>query len=198
LWWSFGRTQVDENDEIRIGNARVKDYKLAIWTQCSLISEQTNAMTTLPLDTHDLALLRLLQEDASVSQRSLAEKVNLSAAAVQRRIAKLEQNGVIRQTVAIVDPAKVGFPITVMVEVTLRDDRAATVAEAKRFFREATEVQQCYWAAGVAGIILIMAVPTLEAYEVRTAGLFGENDLVKSYRTVVLLDKVKVGLSVPF
>ncbi len=154
-------------------------------------------MSTHKLDDHDLALLRLLQEDAGRPQRELAEAVNLSAPAVQRRIARLEKLGVIRRTVAILDPSAVGFPITVFVEVTLTDDRASTVTEAKAFFQRAREVQQCYWVAGVAGLILVLLVPTTEAYEQRTAGLFGENPLVRSYRTIVVLDRVKVGLSVP-
>jgi len=148
-------------------------------------------------DNYDLAILRILQEDASRPQREIAQQVNLSAPAVQRRIAKMEKAGVIKRTIAIIDPTSVGLPITIMVEVTLRDDRATTVAEAKAFFASAREVQQCYWIAGVAGLMLVISVPTTEAYEQRTARLFGENDLVKSYRTIVVLDRVKVGLALP-
>lgn len=154
-------------------------------------------MSTQKLDEHGLALLRLLQEDASRPQREIAEAINLSAPAVQRRIARLEKQGVIKRTVAVLDPSAVGYPITVLVEVTLSDDRATTVTEAKAFFQQAREVQQCYWVAGVAGLFLVLVVPTTEAYEKRTAKLFGENPLVRSYRTVVVLDRVKVGLSVP-
>ncbi|WP_374708326.1 Lrp/AsnC ligand binding domain-containing protein [Pseudochrobactrum sp. sp1633] len=58
-------------------------------------------------------------------------------------------------------------------------------------------MRQCYWVAGSAGLILIMTVPTTEEYESRTAELLGENHLVKSYRTIVVLDRVKVDLSLP-
>lgn len=150
------------------------------------------------MDDHDLTILRLLQEDAGRPQREIAEQVNLSAPAVQRRIARLVKDGVIRQTVAIVDPAAVGFSITALVEITLRDDRSATVSAAKRFFREAQEVQQCYCVTGTAGFILILLVPTMEEYEQRTARLFADNELVRSYRTIVVLDRVKVGMNIPF
>lgn len=149
------------------------------------------------LDDHDLALLRLLQEDATQPQREIAQKLNLSAPAVQRRIARLEKDGIIQRTIAVVDPSAVGLPITLIVEVTLTDDRSSTVADAKAFFRAAPEVQQCYWVAGIAGMILVLLVPTTEAYELRTAGLFGDNKLVRSYRTILVLDRVKVGLTVP-
>lgn len=154
-------------------------------------------MSAHKLDDYDLALLRLLQADASRPQREIAEEINLSAPAVQRRIARLEKQGIIRRTVAVLDPTALGFPITVLVEVTLMDDRSTTVAEAKAFFAKAREVQQCYWVAGVAGLVLVLLVPTMEAYEQRTANLFGDNVLVRSYRTIVVLDRVKVGLTVP-
>lgn len=149
------------------------------------------------LDDYDKSLLRLLQEDASRSQKELAELIHLSPAAVQRRIAKLQKKGIIKKFAAIVDPAAVGLPVTVIVEVTLSDERSATVAAAKKMFKNAEEIQQCYWVAGNAGLILIMTVPTTEEYESRTAQLLGENLLVKSYRTIVVLDRVKVDLSLP-
>jgi Lrp/AsnC family transcriptional regulator, leucine-responsive regulatory protein len=154
-------------------------------------------MSARKLDSFDRAILRLLQEDAARPQREIAESVNLSAPAVQRRIARMEAEGVVKRTVAVVDPAVVGYPITVLVEVTLTSDRSNVVAAAASFFRDAAEVQQCYRVMGTAGFILILLIPSMEAYEQRTAGLFADNELVRSYRTIVVLDRVKVGLGVP-
>lgn len=157
-----------------------------------------NAMNNLKLDDYDRAILRLLQSNASMPQREIAGRVNLSAPAVQRRIARLEAAGVIKSIVALIDHKAVGCPITLLVEVTLRDDRSTTVRQAKDFFKNAEEVQQCYWVAGIAGLVMIINVPTTEHYEDRTSKLFGDNDLVKSYRTIVVLDRVKVGMALPF
>ena len=154
-------------------------------------------MSAHKLDSFDHAILRLLQEDSGRPQREIADRVNLSAPAVQRRIARLEAEGVIKRTVAVVEPSAVGFPITVLVEATLTSDRSNVVAAATAFFREAEEVQQCYRVMGVAGFILILLVPSMEDYEQRTARLFADNELVRSYRSIVVLDRVKVGLSVP-
>ncbi|MBY4640490.1 Lrp/AsnC family transcriptional regulator [Gluconacetobacter entanii] len=154
-------------------------------------------MSTHRLDPHDLAIVRLLQEDAGQPQREIARRVNLSPPAVQRRIARMQKEGVIRRTVAIVDQAAVGFPITVLVNVTLTDDRSATVSAVKAFFRDAPEVQQCYCVTGTAGFVLILLVPSMEDYEERTARLLADNELVRSYHTVVVLDRVKTGTGVP-
>src|SRR4051794_13058212 len=60
------------------------------------------------LDAFDIAILRILQQDNTTPQRTIGEAVNLSAPAVQRRIKRMEQNGVIRQNTALLDPARVG------------------------------------------------------------------------------------------
>ena len=149
------------------------------------------------LDDQDLDILKLLQKDATLPQRKIAEKVSLSAPAVQRRIAKLEEEGVIKNTVAVLDPSTVGYPITVIVNVTLITDRSETVAAAKKFFKDAPEVQQCYWVTGTVGFVLILLVPSMEGYDKHIARLFADNELVRSYSTTVVLDRVKVTLNVP-
>ncbi|HZU64041.1 MAG TPA: Lrp/AsnC family transcriptional regulator [Novosphingobium sp.] len=149
------------------------------------------------LDDHDLAILRLVQQDATIPQREIAERIALSAPAVQRRIARMEREGVIAGTAAMVEPAAVGLPITVVVELTLSDDRSPTVAAAKAFFRAAPEVQQCYWVTGASGFVLILVAESLGAYEAISSRLFADNEMVRSYRSMVVLDRVKVGAQLP-
>jgi len=74
-----------------------------------------------------------------------SEAVNLSTAAVQRRIAAMEEAGIVTRNVAIVDPDAVALAITAIVEVNLCDERAATVDAAKSLFRLTAEVQQCFY-----------------------------------------------------
>ncbi|SMF70844.1 Winged helix-turn-helix DNA-binding [Azospirillum oryzae] len=100
------------------------------------------------LDPFDRAILRIVQRDNKTSQRAIADLVNLSPAAVQRRIAAMEAAGVIAANAAIVDTATLSLAITTIVEVHLRDERAETVDAAKSLFRGAEEVQQCYYVTG--------------------------------------------------
>ena len=65
------------------------------------------------MDTKNLHLLRLLQADAGLSMNELAERTALSRTSVWRRVRDLEERGVIRGKVALLDPAAVGFPLTV-------------------------------------------------------------------------------------
>lgn len=148
------------------------------------------------LDTFDRAILRIVQRDNKTPQRTIAEAVNLSAAAVQRRIAAMEAAGVIAANVAIADTAALALAITAIVEVHLRDERAETVDAAKSLFRGAEEVQQCYYVTGGTSFILIIVTPDMRTYEALTRKLFAENELVAGYRTLVALDRVKFGTAV--
>jgi DNA-binding Lrp family transcriptional regulator len=148
------------------------------------------------LDTFDRAILALLQKNNRMPQREIAEAVNLSPAAVQRRIRRLEESGVIHANIAVLDPARVGQPITVLVEVEMESERAELYAAAKRAFQTAPEVQQCYYVTGGADFILVITVRTMGEYEELTRRLFFENRNVKRFRTFVAMQRVKVGLGV--
>ena len=148
-------------------------------------------------DSFDLAILAILQEDTATPQRAIGEAVNLSAPAVQRRIKRLQETGVILASVAVVDPAKLGQPITVLVEIEMASELASEVDAAKRAFAAAAEVQQCYYVTGEFDFLLVVLVPDMAAYEALTRKLFFGNNNVKRFRSLVAMDRVKVGLSVP-
>lgn len=148
------------------------------------------------LDRQDQAILRILQRDNKTPQRVIAEEVHLSAAAVQRRIAAMESAGVIARNVAIVDPHAVCATVTAIVEVHLLDERAPTVDRAKALFRDAPEVQQCFYVTGGISFILIIVAADVRSYEGLTRRLFAESELVKSYRTLIALDRVKTDTAI--
>ncbi|MTJ83441.1 MAG: Lrp/AsnC family transcriptional regulator [Telmatospirillum sp.] len=148
------------------------------------------------LDSFDRAILRVIQRDNKTPQRTIAQSVNLSAAAVQRRIAAMEAMGVVARNVAIVDPDAASVTITAIVEVHLRDERAATVDAAKALFRETPEVQQCFYVTGGVSFVLIILAPDMRSYSRLTRRLFAENDLVDRYRTLVALDRVKTDTAI--
>jgi len=150
---------------------------------------------TRSLDTFDRAILRIIQIDNKTPQRRIAEAVNLSAAAVQRRIAAMEAAGIITQNVAVIDPEALSLAITAIVEVHLRDERAATVDAAKAMFAAEPTVQQAYYATGGVSFVLVIVCRDMRAYEALTRRLFAESDLVDNYRTLIALDRVKAGSS---
>ncbi|HEY1132121.1 MAG TPA: Lrp/AsnC family transcriptional regulator [Roseateles sp.] len=151
------------------------------------------------LDRQDRSILDILQRDNKRPQRSIADEVHLSAAAVQRRIAAMEGAGVIAANVALVDPDAVGVTITSIVEVHLHNENAATVDRAKALFRDAPEVQQCYYVTGGSSFVLVILAADMRVYQRVTRRLFAENESVKSYRSLIALDRVKTetGMVIP-
>jgi DNA-binding Lrp family transcriptional regulator len=127
----------------------------------------------------------------------IGEAVNLSAPAVQRRIKKMTEAGVIKANVAIVDPAALGHPITIFVEVEVISETAEQIESAKREFAATPEIQQCYYVTGEADFILVVVVPSMKEYESLTRRLFFGNNNVKRFRTFVAMDRIKAGLEVP-
>lgn len=149
------------------------------------------------LDASDRAILAILQQDNSIPQRVIGERVNLSAPAVQRRIRRMEAQGIIRANVAVVDPAALGHPITIFVEVELVSETAPDIDAAKNAFLAAAEVQQCYYVTGEVDFMLVVLVPSMAAYEALTRRLFFANPNIRKFRSFVAMDRVKAGLGVP-
>lgn len=151
--------------------------------------ELVNAMIT--LDAFDEALLRLLQVDAGLSYAELGERIHLSTSATLRRVQRLKEVGVITATRAIVDPRKVGLPLTIFVEIALENERADLLDAIKAGFAEAPEVLHCYYVTGDADLIVIVAMPDMEAYEGFTRRMIRANPNIKRFKTSVVMDRVK-------
>ncbi|UVK49664.1 Lrp/AsnC family transcriptional regulator (plasmid) [Mesorhizobium sp. AR02] len=155
-----------------------------------------SAKRSVDLDEFDLAILDIVQRDRETPLRVIAERVNRSTAAVQRRLRRLEEVGVITAHVALVDSTLVGKPITVIVEVHIDRVQLDLLNEIKRRF-SGPEVQQCYYVAGEADFVLILSVATMEEYNCVVHRLFYTSEDVKWFRSTVVMDRVKVGLTIP-
>jgi Lrp/AsnC family leucine-responsive transcriptional regulator len=150
---------------------------------------------TVDLDPFDRAILDVLQEDNTVPHRKIAERVNLSPAAVSRRIRRLNDSGAVLANVAVVDPAILGKPLMIIVEVDMADERLDLLESARRSFAEDPDVRQCYYVTGDVDFVLIVSVASMSAYEALTRRLFFGNKNVKRFRTLVVMDPVKAGRS---
>ncbi len=150
-------------------------------------------MTT--LDDHDRAILRILQKDNKTPQHKIGEAVNLSAPSVQRRIRRMEADGVIEANVAVISSSKVDLPLTIFVEVELASETPSEIDAAKQAFRDAPEVQQCFYVTGEVDFVLVVVVESMSAYEDFTRRMFFENGNIKKFRTFVSMDEIKTGSS---
>ena len=135
------------------------------------------------LDEFDLKLLDAVQRNNRLTAEQLAEKVCLSASAVQRRLQRLRERKVIEAEVAIVSPEVLGRSVTAIVEVTLNTDRPKVVEEFQRAIQAAPEVLQAYYVTGSADYILIIAAKTMADYEAFACEFLSKRPHVKHFRT---------------
>jgi Lrp/AsnC family leucine-responsive transcriptional regulator len=150
------------------------------------------------LDKFDRAILDLLQRNARRTSEEIADAVGLSPTAVQRRIKRLRQDGVIRAEIAVLSPAAIGRGVTALVEVQLvagsRDD---LIDGFKRRMAAEEVVQQCWYVSGDADFILVLTATDMADYERITRTLFFGDENIKKFRTTFVLDAVKSGLQLP-
>ena len=117
------------------------------------------------LDAFDRRILAEVQVDARRSAASIGERIGLSATAVQRRLQRLRDAGTIVAEVAVVDPARVGLPLTVVVLVEVERETGADLDEFRGRMVGAPEVRQCWSVAGETDCVLVVDVPDMRAYE---------------------------------
>jgi Lrp/AsnC family transcriptional regulator, leucine-responsive regulatory protein len=116
------------------------------------------------LDESDLRILSVLQDDASLDNRELARRVHLSPAPCLRRVRRLSQDGIIRQTVALLDAARLGLGVEVFAFVALESQRATASAQFEGLLRRRPEVVECVRLSGSYDYLLRVIVGSLDAY----------------------------------
>jgi Lrp/AsnC family leucine-responsive transcriptional regulator len=128
-------------------------------------------MSKIKLDKTDRKILSILQAEGRLSNQELAERVSLSPSPCLRRIKQLEESGVIRQYVALLDPEKIGLGLLAYVNVRLEKHSEAPGAGARSpraAFAAAVaawpEVVACYAMTGEMDFLLRVHVEDMEHF----------------------------------
>ena len=148
------------------------------------------------MDDKDLEILRLVQGNARLTADAISDQVGLSAPAVQKRLKRLRETGVIEREIAVLSPAKLGREMTVIVQVMLERESRMHLDEFKRKMRAAPAVQQCYYATGDADFVLIVSVSDIKEYEAFTQEYFFDESNVAKFTSSIVMDRVKVSLDI--
>ena len=141
------------------------------------------------LDIKDRRILGLIQRDGKMSQALIAKTVGLSTAAVNERLKKLEQAGVIRRFTALVDPKAVGMQVTAFIEVFLEHPRYEDPF-LKRIL-DLDEVQECHHITGEFSVMLKVRLRDMESLQRLVISQLNGLQGVRQTRTVMVLSTVK-------
>ena len=148
-------------------------------------------MTTSPLDTLDWRILDQLQQDASLSNQALAERVHVSPATCLRRVKRLVDSGVIEKRIAILSPGAVGAGLTAVVEITLDHQAAERLSGFEARAAADPAVQQCYRTSSGPDFVLIAQVRDMEAYHALAHRLFTSDANVRNVKTYFSVKRSK-------
>jgi len=117
------------------------------------------------MDRLDREILRLLSVDASLSLAQIAERVGLTATPCWKRIRRMEEAGIILRRVAVLDPDKVGLPVSVFVEVETADHSADWLGRFADVVRTMPEIVDAWRMSGDVDYLLHVVVADIAAYD---------------------------------
>jgi Lrp/AsnC family transcriptional regulator len=117
------------------------------------------------LDRVDREILRLLSADATLSLADIAARVALTPTPCWKRIRRMEQAGIITKRIALIDPGKIGLPVSVFVEVETADHSSAWLACFAEVIAGMEEIVDAWRMSGDVDYLLHVAVPDIAAYD---------------------------------
>lgn len=149
------------------------------------------------LSQNDRTILHLLQENAREKLETIAFETGLSIATVQRRIKHFKSTGVIERETALISPEATGYTMTFLIFVELERERLDQLDAFRRKAKAEPQVQQCYYITGEADFALVVLGKDIADFERLTHRLFFEDSNVKRFRTSVVMNRTKAGMTVP-
>ncbi|ANW03090.1 Lrp/AsnC family transcriptional regulator [Bradyrhizobium icense] len=148
-------------------------------------------------DRIDARILEIVQKNNRLTSDVIGEMVGLSATACQRRLKRLRAEGIIEADICIVSPKAVGRPIQMLLLVSLERESSEIVDRFKKAIKSSSEVVNGFYVTGDADFLLYITAPTMEHYEQFTRRFFYTNPNIKAVKTMVVVDRVKVGFAIP-
>lgn len=151
----------------------------------------------LEVDAIDRRILDVLQRDASLSAAEVAARLGLATTTCWRRIQQLEQRGVIRQRVALLDRGMLGLDVVVFVQVRLSTQGRDAIAEFDKAIRDRPEVLDCYTLTGEWDFCLRIVTRDMKEYEAFFLDHLSKIPNVQSVNSSIAVTVVKESTVLP-
>ena len=162
-----------------------------------LAHQMKDSTETVQLDAIDRRILELMQRDASLTNQALAARVHVSPATCLRRVRRLVQIGVIRRTVALLDPDRLGPGLLAISEVTLDRQGAEHLDAFEARAVAHAAVQQCYRVSPGPDFVLVAAVQDMPQWAQVTRELFTQDANVRNVKTFFSVRRAKFDTAQP-
>lgn len=148
-------------------------------------------MVDIELDATDLQILRALQDNARLTTKELAARVNLSTTPVFERMKRLEKTGFIKKYVAVLDAEKLGRGFTVFCSVKLKQMTRGVARDFISVIRDVPQVAECYNISGEYDYLLKIQAPDMKYYNEFIINVLGNIDSIGSILSSFVMDEIK-------
>ena len=128
-----------------------------------IVKEQTT-ISSLLIDSKDLSILALLQQNARITVKEISEKIHLSTTPVHERIKRMENDGIIKQYVTLVDHSKVKRGLMVICYVSLKAHSKNAGTKFINAINEMNEIIECYSISGEFDFMLKVVEENMDSY----------------------------------
>ena len=149
------------------------------------------------IDKTDRKLLSLLQEDSALSLQELADAVNLTSTPCWKRLKKLEENGIIRRRVTLLDSEKLGLGLTAFMFVKTRHHSKTWYQTFSDLINGLPEVMGCYRMAGEYDYLLRIQVADMKSYDALYKKLAESLDGLTEVTSSFAMEEIKYTTAIP-
>jgi DNA-binding Lrp family transcriptional regulator len=154
-------------------------------------------LPSLDLDEIDMKILSELQDDASLSNVELAQRVGLSPSPCLARVRELEATGVILRRVTLLNPLRLGANVSVFIQVALEKQVELQLEAFETAISSFSEVMECYLMTGDSDYLLRVVVPDVVALQHFIVGKLSKTAGVANIRSSFALKQVKYKTALP-
>ncbi|AGP43835.1 Lrp/AsnC family transcriptional regulator [Serratia plymuthica] len=150
-----------------------------------------------PLSQTDIKILAALQQDARITNQTLADELGMSASPCWRKVRKLEDDDVIQGYRAVLDRRKIGLGVMVFIRVSIDSH---SEAEARKFEREVIELEDvvaCYSIGGDADFLLQVVAADLDTYADFSMSVIRRLPGIKEMQSMFVLKEIKPFVAFP-
>lgn len=149
------------------------------------------------LDQLDLQILRLLQDDATLTHKEIAARLGLTITPVYERVKRLQREGYILKYVALVSPGKMGLGLKAFCNVSLVQHSTPLLKLFEEKVLSLQEVVTCYHIAGQFDYLLKIMVPDMEAYQRFIVEKLAALDNIRQVQSSFVMTEVKYSTALP-
>jgi len=154
-------------------------------------------MNTETLDDTDIEILRILQRNANLTVKELADMVHLSTSPVFERQKRLEREGYIKRYVALLDAEKLGQNVIVFCNIRLKKHTRQHMQEFMEAVQKIRNISECYNTSGDYDFMIKVYAKDMKDYQNFVMNTLGTLDCLGSLHSIFVLDETKTNGGVP-